>query len=216
MAKTAPWQNRIIGEGEESPDQLLANPANWRGHPKNQQDTLTDVLSTVGWVQKVIINKRTGFCVDGHLRIALAITHNQPTIPVTYVDLDDAEEALILATFDPISAMAFTDAQKLDELLRDVSTDSAAVQQMLSELAADANLYTSAEQWTDAFGGVPEGDKQPFQQMTFTLHDSQAETVKQALSSAGATGEFTDSPNANSNGNALARICEAFIKSHDR
>jgi hypothetical protein len=149
MAKTAPWQNRIIGEGEESPEQLLANPANWRGHPKHQQDTLTDVLSTVGWVQKVIINKRTNFCVDGHLRIALAITHNQPTIPVTYVDLDDAEEALILATFDPISAMAFTDAQKLDELLHDVQTDSAAVQQMLSELAEKSGVVDLPDTWKE-------------------------------------------------------------------
>ncbi len=31
---TAPWRNRITGSGEEAPDQLLANPANWRIHPK--------------------------------------------------------------------------------------------------------------------------------------------------------------------------------------
>lgn len=161
MAKAKPiiWQNRIIGEGEESPEQLLANPANWRGHPKHQQDVLTDVLSTVGWVQKVIVNKRTGFCVDGHLRIALAITHNQPTIPVTYVDLDDAEESLILATFDPISALAFTDAQKLDELLRDVQTDSAAVQQMLSELAANSGLIPPDNPY-DEWKGMPEFEQE--------------------------------------------------------
>ena len=39
-AKTAAppsaWRNRITGSGEEAPDQLLANPANWRIHPKAQ------------------------------------------------------------------------------------------------------------------------------------------------------------------------------------
>jgi hypothetical protein len=30
----SPWRNRIIGHGEEAPDQLLANPRNWRIHPK--------------------------------------------------------------------------------------------------------------------------------------------------------------------------------------
>ena len=34
VTPTAAWRNRIIGTGEEAPDQLLANPANWRIHPK--------------------------------------------------------------------------------------------------------------------------------------------------------------------------------------
>ncbi len=28
------WENRIIGSGTENPDQLLANPSNWRIHPQ--------------------------------------------------------------------------------------------------------------------------------------------------------------------------------------
>lgn len=75
------WQNRIIGEGIEAPDQLLANPANWRIHPKPQQDALTSVLDTVGWVQRVIVNKRTGHIVDGHLRVEMAISRNEPGVP---------------------------------------------------------------------------------------------------------------------------------------
>ena len=47
---TAPtWRNRITGSGEEAPDQLLANPANWRIHPKAQQDALAGALDAVGW-----------------------------------------------------------------------------------------------------------------------------------------------------------------------
>src|SRR4030042_356185 len=37
---TTNWRNRIIGEGEEPPDQLLANPGNWRIHPQAQQAAL--------------------------------------------------------------------------------------------------------------------------------------------------------------------------------
>lgn len=134
------WQNRIVGHGEEAPDQLLANPANWRLHPKAQQDALAGVLREVGVVQNVIVNRRSGFLVDGHLRVSLAMREGQPTIPVVYVDLDEAEEALVLATIDPIGAAAVTDAAKLDELLRDVSTGEAAVQALLAELAMDAGL----------------------------------------------------------------------------
>lgn len=142
MPKTkqaAPWQNRIVGYGEEAPDQLLANPQNWRIHPTPQQDQLGGVLKTVGVVQNIIVNRRTGFLVDGHLRVQLALRTNQPSIPVTYVDLDESEEALILATLDPLAALAATDQEQLDALLASVSTDDANVQALLDSLSgADA------------------------------------------------------------------------------
>jgi hypothetical protein len=46
------WRNRITGIGEEAPDQLLANPGNWRVHPKAQQDALAGALDAVGWVEQ--------------------------------------------------------------------------------------------------------------------------------------------------------------------
>jgi len=58
---------------------------------------------------------------------------------------------------------------------------------------------------------LPYGDKAPFQQMTLTLHDDQAEGVRRAIEAAKKNGPFIDSPNENSNGNALARIAEAYI-----
>jgi hypothetical protein len=129
------WRNRITGSGEESPDQLLANPRNFRRHPKHQQDALRGVLNEVGWVQDVIVNRTTGHLVDGHLRVELALRDGAATVPVKYVELSEAEEALILATFDPISALATADRETLDALLREVSTGEAAVQEMLGELA---------------------------------------------------------------------------------
>jgi hypothetical protein len=71
-----------------------------------------------------------------------------------------------------------------------------------------------APDWGDAFSGAPTEDRAPFQQMTFTLHDTQAEQVKRAIAAAGRLGDFADSPNQNSNGNALAFICETFITEH--
>ena len=69
----------------------------------------------------------------------------------------------------------------------------------------------ASEEWEGAFSGLPDSDRAPFQQMTFTLHDEQAEQVKRALTIAGRVGDFTDSPNQNSNGNALAFMAELFI-----
>lgn len=140
MAAQAPWRSRIIGHGEEAPDQLLASPLNFRIHPKNQQDALAGALDQIGWIQDVIVSQRTGHVIDGHLRVSLAISRNEPSIPVVYVDLDEHEEKLALATIDPLSAMAATDAEKLDELLREVSAGDAALQAMLDQLAQDAGV----------------------------------------------------------------------------
>src|SRR5476649_2556080 len=60
------WKNRIVGYGEEPPDQLLANEKNWRIHPKIQQDALQGALSKVGIVQNVIVTRRSGKMIDGH------------------------------------------------------------------------------------------------------------------------------------------------------
>lgn len=141
---TGAWRNRIVATGEEAPDQLLANPRNFRTHPGAQQDALVGVLSEVGGVQQVVVNRRSGHLIDGHLRVTLALRRNEPTIPVVYVDLDEAEEALILATLDPIAALAATDAEKLDALLREVSTGEAAVQAMLDQLAQEAGIVPPA------------------------------------------------------------------------
>lgn len=114
------WRDRIVGHGHEKPDQLLANPANWRTHPPDQWDQMERVLGRVGWVQRVIVNRRTGHMVDGHLRVRLALQHDEETVPVTYIDVSPAEEKLVLATFDPLGALASRDEEKLAELKEDV------------------------------------------------------------------------------------------------
>ena len=131
----AKYKNRIIGSGEEPLDNILFNPRNWRIHPLSQQDALKGVLEEVGWVQQVIVNKRTGNLIDGHLRCQLAAREGAKTIPVVYVDVSEDEEALVLATLDPIGAMAATDKQKLDELFQDINSDNENVQKMIAEIA---------------------------------------------------------------------------------
>src|SRR5688572_27021845 len=79
------WTNRIVGEGTEDPAALVANPSNWRLHPKGQQQAVAAVLGRVGWVQRCIVNRRTGHLVDGHLRVELALERGEPEVPVLYV-----------------------------------------------------------------------------------------------------------------------------------
>ncbi|HEY8871377.1 MAG TPA: DNA modification methylase [Candidatus Limnocylindrales bacterium] len=132
---TAAWRSRILGMEDVAPDQLLAHPSNWRTHPARQRDALRGSLDTVGWVQNVIVSRTTGHVVDGHARVEEAISRGEPTVPVVYVDLTEQEEALVLATLDPIGAMAEQSTERLAELLAEVSVDDAGLRRLLADLA---------------------------------------------------------------------------------
>jgi ParB family chromosome partitioning protein len=57
---------------------------------------------------------------------------------------------------------------------------------------------------------LKDGDREPFRQVTFTLHDDQFEEIEIALSAAKKEGGGESAVNENSNGNALAWICGRF------
>lgn len=131
---TAPngWKNRIVGSGVQAADQFIASPDNWRKHPSAQEDALVAVLSRVGWVQEVIVSRRSGHVIDGHLRVLAALKRGDKTpVPYKEVDVSESEEALILSTMDPLSAMAIPDQPKLDELLALLPEDFAGVAQLV-------------------------------------------------------------------------------------
>lgn len=159
MSDNGTWRNRIVGHGEEAPDQLLANPRNWRIHPKAQQAALEGVLNEVGWVQDVVVNQRTGHLIDGHLRVTLALRRDEATIPVVYVDLDEAEEALVLASLDPLSAMAAADREQLDALLHEVQTGDEQLQLMLDSLAVKAGVVPPVD-YEKEWQGMPEFEQE--------------------------------------------------------
>lgn len=110
-------KSRIVGHGEEAPDNLTANPLNFRRHPKEQLNALKGSMKELGWIKTVIVNKRSGYVLDGHARVEEAIRQGLPSIPVTYVDLDENEEKLALAVLDPITELAYRDDETLKLLL---------------------------------------------------------------------------------------------------
>ena len=174
------WQNRIVGQDDVAPDQLLANPKNYRLHPRSQQKTMESLLDGIGTVARVIVNKRTGHVVDGHMRVELALTSGQPTIPVTYVDLSQEEEDLVLATFDPIGDLAAADRTALSSLLEDVG-DVDGLDELLADLAEQAATQQITEIVDDPLGEA----SADVVRLEFFLTTEQAEKVNAALTATG-------------------------------
>lgn len=139
-------KNAIVGHGEEPPDALLANPFNYRQHPPWQRAALLAQMREVGWIQRVIVNQRSGHLIDGHLRVELALARGEPAVPVLYVDLDDAQERLALATLDPLSALAEPDQGMLNELLAGLPAyDDPDLAALLADLAGAQALDEEPE-----------------------------------------------------------------------
>ena len=78
----------------------------------------------------------------------------------------------------------------------------------LEEWGLDIPGFTDVEDLGETFS-LPEGDKAPFQQMTFTLADEQATQIKNGIEKIKRTEEYKYAEtmgNENSNGNALYLI----------
>lgn len=152
-------KDRIIDFGRKPADQFQANPLNWRKHPQRQRDAVEASLRELGWVGVAIENVQTGNLIDGHERVWQALKADNAEVPFIQVDLSPEEEALALATFDAITSMAETDAAKLDALLKDVSTNEAALQALMAETAAAAGLYPDKLDDGDAEPQVDRADE---------------------------------------------------------
>ena len=96
--------------------ELLSHPKNWRRHPQAQRDALRTMLDRVGYVDAVIARETPGglMLIDGHLRTGLT---PDAEIPVLVVDLDESEADEVLATLDPLAAMAEPDTERLRALV---------------------------------------------------------------------------------------------------
>ena len=137
--------------------ELTPNPKNWRTHPTAQADALKGVLAEVGNCTAVIARELPDgslMLLDGHLR---AETLGDEMVQVIVLDVDEAEGDKILATLDPLAALAETNAANLDALLRSVDTGNEALSQMLADLADKAGLYQSETK--DAPEEFPEVDE---------------------------------------------------------
>ena len=138
--KSSPWKNSIVGHAEVAPGELVANDRNFREHPRAQKAALAGAIEEIGFLRSLTVNQRSGCIIDGHLRLELALEKGEATIPVEYVDLSEEEEAVALATIDPIAAMATTNKQALEALLKDAQVRDSSLRDMLADLAQQNGL----------------------------------------------------------------------------
>jgi len=165
-----------------------------------------------GFTNPVLVDGANGV-IAGHGRILAARKLGMDTVPVIELaHLSEAQKRALVIADNRIAENAEWDEAMLRVELADLQDEGFDLDLTGFDGAEIAGFLHNAEEI-----GLPEladGDREPFQQMTFTLHDEQKEQIDRAIEAAKGMGPFVDTPNENSNGNALARICETFLTRH--
>lgn len=179
---------------------LKPAPYNPRKSSDKQEANLKKSLEKFGVVEPIVFNKQTGHIVGGHFRIRELKKLGYKEVDCVIVDLNEDDEKEL-----NIRLNANTGEFDWDTLANEWDAEE------LSEWGLDIPNFDGVG-LSDEFGedfSLPDGDKAPFQQMTFTLADEQAEQIKNAIADIKKTDEYKYAEtmgNENSNGNALYLI----------
>ena len=188
---------------------LIPYARNSRTHSDAQVAKLAASIKEFGFLNPVIVDGDNGI-IAGHGRILAAQKLGLEAVPT--IEADHLTEAQRRAYVIADNRLAL-DAGWDDELLRIELGDLDADNFDLSLTGFDLDeiaLYAGIADELDAMPDLPSGEKEPFQQVKFVLHDDQVEKLRTALARAITMGEFVDTKNENKNGNALERIVDVF------
>jgi hypothetical protein len=140
------FRDRVIEMKKMKVQEILANDDNWRMHPEAQNKAMTGILNQIGIAGALLAyySERNGgqlTFIDGHERKEITETKSPNTKwPVIITDLDDEEADLLLAVYDPLSAMAEENGSLHQKLLARVApgVNNLDVREMLRKLSRGA------------------------------------------------------------------------------
>lgn len=191
-------------------DSLIPYVNNSRTHSDEQVTQVASSIKEFGFTNPILIDEQGGI-IAGHGRLMAANKLGLDTVPtITLVGLSEAQrKAYVIAD----NQLALNSSWDLDMLRVEI--------ERLEELDFDLSLIgfenDVIEKLLDIdaeMPDLPDGDRDPFQQKTFTLHDEQAQTIDDAIMKAKTSPIIDTGLNENSNGNAIAYICEQWLNSH--
>lgn len=183
-------------------NKLVPYAKNPKQHTDADIDLIVRSIKRNGWGDPILVCPETMEILSGNGRYMAACKLGMETVPVVYAPegLTEKQKAdLVIASNKLVEASGYND--NLGELIATFDLD-------INDfgMVADMSMETDMPALNDA-------PKSPFQQITFTLSDNQAETVHAAIAKAKEDGLFgTDTDgNENSNGNALYVMAVRYL-----
>ena len=190
-------------------DSVRPDPRNARAHDERNINTIRKSLEVYGQRKPIVVN-HDGIIEAGNGLYQAAKELKWTEIAVVKVK-DDADYAKGFGVMDNKSAeLAEWSLPDLKDVLEGLDTGAFDMELTGFNEAEIEELMTQFHVEEADMPELQTGDKAGFQQMTFTLSDEQAGSVSQAIKKSKGMGDFESTGNENSNGNALARVCELF------
>ena len=136
---TSNIRDRVVELRKVPANTIRPNPWNWRLHPQTQRDALAEIVDDIGFAGALIARETPDGLelVDGHLRQDM---FGDSLVPVLIVDMTDEEVRRLLATLDPIGAMAQTDTEALTTLLDALDINGEATRSLLEYLVENGGF----------------------------------------------------------------------------
>lgn len=195
--------------------ELIPYARNSRTHSDEQVAQIAASIKEFGWTNPILIDGESGI-IAGHGRLLAARKLGMKEVPVIQLSgMTDTQKRAYIIADNKLALNAGWDDDLLKLEIEEVNLEDFEIE-LIGFSQDELNNLIGAQDVNELDGmpGLPSGDREPFQQMTFTLHDEQAEQVKRAIDVAKDMGDFLGSSNENSNGNALSRVCEIFLTQH--
>ena len=157
------WRDRVKEMKRVKSSELLANPRNWREHPADQKSAMQGVLDEIG-IAGALIARETDEgleLIDGHLRTEMMDSDTE--WPVLVLDVNKEEADTLLATIDPIAAMANRNNENLADLLAGIETETEELSALLDNLRGELPIDVEGGRTVDSplseWYGMPEFDQ---------------------------------------------------------
>lgn len=187
---------------------LIPYVNNSRTHSDEQTNQIASSIKEFGFTNPVLIDEQGGL-IAGHGRLMAANKLKLKEVPCIILEgLTEAQKKAYIIADNQLPLNAGWD---LDMLRLEVETLDE-LDFNLELLGFDSDVLTKLLDIDAELPELPDGDRDPFQQKTFTLHDEQANTIDDAITKAKTDPRIDSGINENSNGNAIAWICEQFLR----
>ena len=190
---------------------LIPYARNSRTHSDAQVTKIAASIKEFGFLNPVIVDGQNGI-IAGHGRVMAAKKLGLEEVPV--IDASHLSEAQRRAYVIADNRLAL-DAGWDEEMLRVefAELEGLGFDLELTGFGLDEIQGMDFDEGEEVgMPDLPDGDKEPFQQKTFTLHDEQAAIVDDAVTLARTSPLADTGLNENSNGNALALICQQWLE----
>lgn len=179
---------------------------NTRKHQKKDVDNIARSIEKFGMNDPIGIWK-DNIIVEGHGRLLACKQLGMTEVPCVRLDhLTDEQRREYAIAHNATAELSEWDLDILPDELAELD---------FSGFDFDFGLEDEGEDYSpDEFGDdftLAEGDRAPIQQMTFTLHDEQAELIKYAMDCVKDNIEETFG-NTNKNGNALYEVVRQWAE----